>query len=522
MTKVFHSPFVWLCAVICTLVVGTSSARAADDDGEVECVTTEWKLLGSNHKVCVFAFRDPDIPGVACYISQAKTGGIGGSLGLAEDPSNFAISCSQVGPIDIPAKLPRKANVFKESTCVFYRKRQGDEVIQLADSFRNMVWSIKLYRKRLQESEGKYRSLFDSGPDPIFVVDCERGTILDANPRAVEQYGYAREELVGLSFEKLGGDAMRECPRLFDEDSSPTGCVHLPKVAQYHKDGSTFWVNLHACPISYRARPAIIVSTTDITEMLEKDAQIVQAAKMKSLGEMSAGVAHELNQPLNAIRMGSDYLNMALEQGLPVPPEQLREVTLDICGQVDRATEIINTLRSFGRKSEILEEPVNLNAPVRSVLLLVEHQFLLQNVEFELHLGDALPPVKAHNNRLQQVVFNIITNARDAVIERMRRDAGLRGRITITTSHEGDTVTLSVKDNGCGIPATLREQVFQPFFTTKATGQGMGLGLAIVYGIVRSYGGDIRIDGVPTGGTEFSLTFPTTTEDGTEQRRPVA
>lgn len=407
-------------------------------------------------------------------------------------------------------------------TCVFYRKRQGDEVIQLADSFRNMVWSIKLYRKRLQESEGKYRSLFDSGPDPIFVVDCERGTILDANPRAVEQYGYAREELVGLSFEKLGGDAMRECPRLFDEDSSPTGCVHLPKVAQYHKDGSTFWVNLHACPISYRARPAIIVSTTDITEMLEKDAQIVQAAKMKSLGEMSAGVAHELNQPLNAIRMGSDYLNMALEQGLPVPPEQLREVTLDICGQVDRATEIINTLRSFGRKSEILEEPVNLNAPVRSVLLLVEHQFLLQNVEFELHLGDALPPVKAHNNRLQQVVFNIITNARDAVIERMRRDAGLRGRITITTSHEGDTVTLSVKDNGCGIPATLREQVFQPFFTTKATGQGMGLGLAIVYGIVRSYGGDIRIDGVPTGGTEFSLTFPTTTEDGTEQRRPMA
>ena len=149
MTKVFHSPFVWLCAVICTLVVGTSSARAADDDGEVECVTTEWKLLGSNHKVCVFAFRDPDIPGVACYISQAKTGGIGGSLGLAEDTSNFAISCSQVGPIDIPAKLPRKANVFKESTSVFFK---ATRVVRIWDSARNTLVYLAVSKRLIEGS----------------------------------------------------------------------------------------------------------------------------------------------------------------------------------------------------------------------------------------------------------------------------------------------------------------------------------------------------------------------------------
>ncbi|MFR2385156.1 MAG: CreA family protein, partial [Bilophila wadsworthia] len=100
-------------ALFCSLLL-PSFAHA--DDSDVGCVTTEWKLLGANHKVCVSAFNDPDIPGVACYISQAKTGGVSGSLGLAEDPSNFAISCSQVGPIEIPAKLPKQANVFREST----------------------------------------------------------------------------------------------------------------------------------------------------------------------------------------------------------------------------------------------------------------------------------------------------------------------------------------------------------------------------------------------------------------------
>ncbi len=90
-------------------------------DGELECVTTEWKLLGKNHAVCVYAFSDPDIPGVSCYISQAKTGGISGTVGLAEDPSNFDLSCVRSGPIDIPAKLPRKDNVFKESTNIFFK-----------------------------------------------------------------------------------------------------------------------------------------------------------------------------------------------------------------------------------------------------------------------------------------------------------------------------------------------------------------------------------------------------------------
>ena len=133
-------------ALVCSLLL-PSFAHA--DDSDVGCVTTEWKLLGANHKVCVSAFNDPDIPGVACYISQAKTGGVSGSLGLAEDPSNFAISCSQVGPIEIPAKLPKQANVFRESTSVFFK---ATRVTRIWDAKRNTLVYLAVSRRLVDGS----------------------------------------------------------------------------------------------------------------------------------------------------------------------------------------------------------------------------------------------------------------------------------------------------------------------------------------------------------------------------------
>lgn len=123
--------------------------QAFAGDGEVDCVTTAWKLLGANHRICVSAFTDPDIPGVACYISQAKAGGISGTFGLAEDPSNFAISCNQIGPIDVPNNLPRKANVFKESTSVFFK---ATRVIRMWDEKRNTLIYLAISKKLIEGS----------------------------------------------------------------------------------------------------------------------------------------------------------------------------------------------------------------------------------------------------------------------------------------------------------------------------------------------------------------------------------
>lgn len=142
-----HNTKIWAATLSCVLFCVLTLCAAVPvlaGDGELDCVTTEWKLLGKNHAVCVSAFTDPDIPGVTCYISQARTGGISGSVGLAEDPSNFAISCTRTGPLDIPAKLPAKANVFKESTSVFFK---ATRVTRLWDKARNTLVYLAVSRR---------------------------------------------------------------------------------------------------------------------------------------------------------------------------------------------------------------------------------------------------------------------------------------------------------------------------------------------------------------------------------------
>ena len=393
------------------------------------------------------------------------------------------------------------------ANCAFYRKHDGDEVVQLGDSFRNMVWSIKLYRRRLRESEEKYRSLFDSGPDPIFVVDCETGEIHDANPRTVEMYGYPKDEIIGMKFLELGPDHNKDCLTYFNDGGG--GCVYFPKLLHYRMDSEPFFVNMHACPISYRGRHAIIIAVTDITELMEKDAQLIQAGKMKSLGEMSAGVAHEINQPLNAIKMGSEFLSMMEEENIDVPKEHFLEVVSEISTQVDRAAEIINTLRSFGRKSDLIEEKVDLSQAVTAVLSMIRRQLELDNIQFDLDLSEKLPPVLAHSNRLQQVLFNLVTNARDAINEcSSPHDSNVDRRISIRTGATGPHVYLQVEDTGCGINERDQNKIFEPFFTTKETGQGMGLGLAITYGIVKDYSGEMTINSEKDKGTVFRLQFP--------------
>ena len=398
--------------------------------------------------------------------------------------------------------------------CLFYRKNQGrDEVSQLADSFLNMVWSIRLYRKRLQESELKYRSLFDSAPNPIFVVDASTETILDANPRAEELYEYPLEALFGMPFQKLGQDHIKDSPIAVQPygntgNSGPAkDYVYYPRILHLKNGGHPFYVNMHACPISYGGRQAIVVAITDITEMIEKDAQLVQAAKMKTLGEMSAGIAHEINQPLNTIKMGSEYLTLLLDQKKTITEAQIRDMVTEISEQVDRATEIINNLRAFGRKSDLTMELVSMKEPIQGVLSIIGRQFSIQKITIRLDLAENLPLVKAQNNHLQQVFFNLLNNARDAIQEKMETEPDLYGDILVRTYAEDGKVVVSVTDNGSGIPEPVRDKIFEPFFTTKKTGKGMGLGLAITYGIVRDYGGTIEIDSTPGQGTTFYLIF---------------
>jgi PAS domain S-box-containing protein len=368
----------------------------------------------------------------------------------------------------------------------------------------------KLAEKALHESEEKYRSLFNSGPVPIFVLERETLEILDANPMAEDTYGYSNGELSGMLFSTLGPvDDIYQCISDFDEMDGLRACVVSSKVRHLQKGNTPFYVRVTACPTRYKDRDAIILATTDITEMLEKEAQLVQASKMTTLGEMSAGIAHELNQPLNAIKMGSEYLKMMVADRKKIPEENLVEVSDRISEQVDRASEIINRLREFGRKSDFVKEKVNINKVVRDAHGLINQQFRLQNIGVTLHLEKNLPPITARSTRIEQVILNLLTNALDAVTQRNKTDLKkAKPTIRICSFLENDRVTLSVTDNGLGIPGDKLDKVFEPFFTTKEVGGGMGLGLSISYGIVKDYNGQIDVESQEGVGTTVKLAFP--------------
>jgi PAS domain S-box-containing protein len=361
----------------------------------------------------------------------------------------------------------------------------------------------------LRRSEEKYRQLFSSGPDPVFVLDARTLEILDLNPSAEAAYGFTRETLKGKPFTDLGP---------FEYDISnvtslekggwQNACLVSEKVKHFRKGETPFYVNVHACSTKYRDKDAFILSVTDVTEMLEKDAQLIQASKMASLGEMSAGIAHELNQPLNVIKIGTEYLKMSIKEGKAIDPLILLQVAQDASEQVDRASEIINRLRDFGRMSDFSRQEVDVNKLIRNVIAVIGEQLRLQSIEVRLDLNEDLGFILGHGNRLEQVIFNLVTNARDAINQ--NTDQVLRGtrRITIRSFRENGRFSVTVSDTGTGIRQEVKAKIFEPFFTTKEVGKGMGLGLSIVYGIVRDHGGEINVHSEEGVGTTFKLSFP--------------
>jgi PAS domain S-box-containing protein len=385
-----------------------------------------------------------------------------------------------------------------------------DEVRQLSKSFINMTNRIKESQAKLKESDNKYRSLFASGPNPIFVLDRHCFTILSANPNAEETYGYTKEELIGRPFTDLGPfdiDENKWAEVTAQNDGNVT--TISSKVEYVKKGGDAFFVNVHACPAHYENKNALIVATTDISEMVEKDSQLIQASKMTTLGEMSAGIAHELNQPLNAIKMGSEFLDMMIEKSEPIPDQDLLLIVGEVSRQVDRAVDIIRRLRDFGRKADFTKEKIIINDPINSVLDIIGRQLRLQNIDVRFNLAANLPPILAHHNRIEQVIFNLLTNARDAINLNEESNLGNNHRVIHIKSYtEGNNVVVAVSDTGIGIDPALENQIFEAFFTTKKMGEGMGLGLSITSGIVEDYGGKIHIDSTEGQGTTFILRFP--------------
>ncbi len=382
-----------------------------------------------------------------------------------------------------------------------------NEIGTLARSFDQMTQRIQVSEQELKASEEKYRSLFDNDPNPILVFDRATFQIMDANIRATEKYGYSRKELLQMSFRDLGDPEDAEKIR----SSVVEACIFLPKIRHRKKDGSVMHVDIHSCPRDHLGKDVIIANIADISDSIQAEAQLIQASKMATLGEMSAGVAHELNQPLNAIRIGSDLLKKMVDRGESLDPGLAGKVSREISAQVERAANIINHLREFGRKSDLDElEMVNINQPIRDVFTVLGQQLKLRQITVNLELNENLPPIVGVRNRLEQVFINLVMNARDA-IEEKRESPHLKEQesvLTIRTYREEGKVVAIVRDNGKGMPESVKEKIFEPFFTTKEVGKGTGLGLSISYGIIKDYEGSIEVESMAGSGTIFKIAFP--------------
>ena len=383
---------------------------------------------------------------------------------------------------------------------------KDDEITKLTNSFIKMTSQLKMSTNRLKESQEKYRSLFKSGPNPIFVVEKKTFEILDANPNATKLLGYKRETLIGMSLFSLGNLDEGEFTHKYPEGET---LVISSKIKFYKEDGGFVFVNIHASPSEYRNEDVIIVAATDITELVEKDSQLIQASKMTNLEKMSAGIAHEINQPLNTIKMGSEYLCMMNERKNKINDDDFKMVVEEISTQVSRAAEIVGRLKTFSRKADFSREVININDCIRSVNKIIGRQITLQNIELILNLDESIPSVLAHNNRMEQVIFNLVTNARDAINERIETSKDIeKGMITITTFSDNENVGVTISDNGAGIEPDQMDSSFESFYTTKEMGEGLGLGLPIIQGIVKDYNGTISVESKPGSRTSFRIMFP--------------
>ncbi|HET7266353.1 MAG TPA: ATP-binding protein [bacterium] len=273
-----------------------------------------------------------------------------------------------------------------------------------------------------------------------------------------------------------------------------------------------------------QARSAMIHIMGDLHEMTmemqrreqdlrDKQEQLVQAGKLATLGELTTGVAHELNNPLNNIGL---FIGNVIDQIRIVGISRdvdLERITRDLdkaTAQVRKATEIISHLRTFGRTAPVSREPVAINDVVRHSLSLMQEQLRLRDIDVVLDLAPEDPTVAASPIQLEQVFINLLTNARDALADVVPDAAGVPGprRIEIRSSVRPGWAEVLVRDTGPGIPAGLERRIFDPFFTTKVVGKGTGLGLAITYGILKDHGGSIALVRRTEPGAAFLLQLP--------------
>jgi len=386
---------------------------------------------------------------------------------------------------------------------------------------------IALYRSQLtvalKESEERYAAVVQQSAECILLVDVDGRRIIEANPASQKLLGYAAEEMEALTLYDIVAKDSEVIDRQIQEIDQQ-GKKLIEEGRYRRKDGGLVEVEVSVSKISYGGSQVLCVVSRNISERKQAEMALrsaeeeleqqralsMRSDRLRSLGEMAAGIAHELSQPLVGVRGLAEHLLLGIERGWELDEKKLEERLTQIVEQADRMVHIINHVRMFSREAGRSDRsPVQVNDVVAAGTELLGAQFRARGIELDCTLGKDLPPVLANPFSLEEVVLNLLSNGRDAVEERVGDQSGwVRVRTVPAMLDESEGVQIEVEDNGTGIAAGIVEQIFDPFFTTKGPDRGTGLGLAISRSLVEQLGGCIEVLSTSDTGTTVAIRLP--------------
>ena len=357
----------------------------------------------------------------------------------------------------------------------------------------------------LRQAEWRFRTLFRAAPDAVFTV-LQSGRIREANDAVRDVTGSDPLQVVGRPVIDLVVESDREKLRLA-LDATFAGSPTRLEVAFPHEGRGASMRRIVALAMTRLPEadpPSVLLVGRDMTSEREMRVRLMEADRLAAVGELVAGVAHEVNNPLSSI---SAFAQLLLRDG--GLSEAQRDSVEVIKSETLRASQVVKDLLAFARRSDPQREPLDLNAVISRTLRLRGYQLTSNKINAETDLATDLPAVVGDARQLQQVCLNLVTNA----IQAMATLGG--GTLFASTRTEGPHVVFDMRDTGPGIPDAAKAHIFEPFFTTKGEGEGTGLGLSVSYGIVTAHGGRIEIAASSGAGTTLRVTLPAASEVAT-------
>ncbi len=378
-------------------------------------------------------------------------------------------------------------------------------------------------QRALAESEEKYRRLVETANDAIFLADAETGTILDANRAAEQLLGASRDEIVGMHQSGLHPpEERRRYARIFREHVE-TGKVISEEFFVQRRDGGRVPVQVSANTLRLGEREVIQGIFRDRSAIRRAEAQLRQAQKLEAIGILAGGIAHDFNNLLSPILGYTELAMLRLPHDHPA-----RRCLAEVLAAANRAGELVRQILTFSRKGTAERRPLLLQPLVTETVKFLRSS-IPASVEIHTEIDPEAGPVLCDPTEIHQILMNLCTNAYQALgpdggvigisLERLRpRPAN---RPDGTGPGDGGRIRLCVTDNGRGIAPDVIDRIFEPYFSTKPKGEGTGLGLALVHGIVESYGGRIEVSSRPGEGTRFSVELPAAETDAPAGEDPA-